>query len=83
MLYKPTDQQEQIKNVAGGLVTFLSDESVIVPGNMVEGIVSGKSLLRALAEGKLVLCEAKETANEAQASGKKVAKKVARKKAEK
>jgi hypothetical protein len=53
---KPIDQ-----NAAHGacqvLLTVLSDEKGSTPNNLLEGVVSGKSLLRAIIGGQLVLCE--------------------------
>jgi len=49
--------QEQVQQTAQVLLAFLSDESVSVPGNMLEGIVSGKSILRGIIQGQLLVCQ--------------------------
>lgn len=50
----PTEQVQQTVQV---LLAFLDSENVKVPGNMLEGIVSGKSLLRGLLNGQLVVAQ--------------------------
>lgn len=47
---------ENVQPTAQNLLAFLDREDVNVPGNMLEAIVSGKSLLRALLNGQLVIC---------------------------
>lgn len=49
--------QEQVQQTSQILLAFLSDQSVSVPGNLLEGVVSGKSLLRGIVSGQLVLCQ--------------------------
>jgi hypothetical protein len=48
---------EAIIPTAQALLSYLDREDIHVPGNLVEAIVSGKSLLRALAQGQLVLAQ--------------------------
>lgn len=48
--------QEQVQQTAQVLLSFLSDERVSIPAPILEGVVSGKSLLRALLAGELVIC---------------------------
>lgn len=48
---------EQVQPTVQNLLAFLDREDVNIPGNMVESIVSGKSLLRALLGGQLVLAQ--------------------------
>lgn len=48
---------EQVQPTVQNLLAFLDREDVNIPGNMVESIVSGKSLLRALLNGQLVLAQ--------------------------
>ena len=48
---------EQVAPTAQALLSFLDREEVSIPGNLLEAIVSGKSLLRALANGQLVLAQ--------------------------
>ena len=54
-------QQEQVQGTAQQMLSFLSDENVNVPGNMLEAIVSGKSLLRGIIGGQLILCQSVNT----------------------
>jgi len=49
--------QEAVTPTAQALLAFLDREDIQVPGNMLESIVSGKSLLRALVNGQLVLAQ--------------------------
>jgi len=80
-MYVPTEQQEQVQQAAQVMLALLSDESVSVPGNLLEGVVSGKSLLRAIVQGSLVVCTEEPSAAEAKTTN--VRKKVARKKGSK
>ena len=48
----PTEQIQQSVQV---LLSFLDSDGASVPGNMLEGIVSGKSILRGLLSGNLGL----------------------------
>lgn len=50
-------ESEQIVPTVQVLLAFLEREDVVVPANMLEGIVSGKSILRALANGQIVLAQ--------------------------
>ena len=50
--------QENVQSAAQVLLAFLDSDGASVPGNMVEGVVSGKSLLRGLLAGQLVICQA-------------------------
>ena len=49
--------QTNVQTTAQSLMAFLDREDVSVPGNMLEAIVSGKSLLRALVAGQLVIAQ--------------------------
>ena len=48
---------EQIQKTVQVLLSFLDSDSVTVPGSMIEGVVSGKSLLRALLDGRLIVAQ--------------------------
>jgi hypothetical protein len=48
---------EQIQATVQVLLTFLDSDGISVPGNMLEGVVSGKSILRGLLNGGLVLAQ--------------------------
>lgn len=48
---------EQVQNTAQILLTYLDDENNSTPNHMLEGIVSGKSLLRGILAGHLVICQ--------------------------
>lgn len=74
-MLKPVDQQN-VQATAQSMMAFLDREDVSVPGNMLEAIVSGKSLLRALVSGQLVVAQNIE-------EPKKEAEKPAEKKVEK
>ena len=50
--------QEQVQKAAQILLTFLDSEGATVPGNLLEGVVSGKSLLRGFLQGTLIVCQA-------------------------
>jgi len=69
--------QEQVIQTAQVLLAYLENPMNSTPNNMVEGIVSGKSLLRGILSGELVICK---PGNAAPAPKKKVAKKKAAKK---
>lgn len=85
-MLRPLDPQA-VQPTVQTLLAFLDDESVSVPGNMVENIVSGKSLLRAILAGKLVVAQNMEAPAQNDSEGepadptKPVAKKKAKKKA--
>ena len=49
-------QQEQVQQVAQVLLSVMSDERCVTPNNLVEGVVSGKQLLKAIVAGQLVVC---------------------------
>ena len=53
-IIKNHDQALQAVQV---LLTVLSDEGSSTPNNLLESVVSGKSILRGLLQGSLVLCE--------------------------
>ena len=53
---------EQIQRTAQVMLSYLDDPENKTPNNMLEGIVSGKSLLRGITAGALVLCEVSEDA---------------------
>lgn len=53
---KPIDIQ-QVQGPVQVLLTVLSDENTSTPNNLIEGVVSGKSLLRAILQGNLVVCQ--------------------------
>lgn len=48
---------EQIQRTAQVLLSVLDSDAVSVPGNLVEGVTSGKSLLRGILQGNVVVCE--------------------------
>lgn len=50
-------QQEAVQPTLESLLAFLDRDDLSVPGSQVEAIVSGKSLLRALIAGQLVLAQ--------------------------
>jgi len=76
---------EQVQSTAQVLLAYLDDPSNKTPNNMLEGIVSGKSLLRGILGGQLVICQAAapEAPPEAveKTAPKKVSKKVSKKQA--
>lgn len=49
----PTDQVHGAVQV---LLTVIGDERASIAGNMVEGVVSAKSLLRGILGGQFVIC---------------------------
>jgi hypothetical protein len=65
MSLKPLDNQEQLQQTCQIALTVLSDEGVRIPGNALEGIVSFKSLIRAILQGQVVLCAAEQPKVEA------------------
>lgn len=48
---------EQVHSTLQVLLAVLSDEGVRIPGNMLEGVVSGKTLIRSIIGGQLVICQ--------------------------
>lgn len=56
---KPVNQ-EQVVQTAQILLAVLSDEEGSTPNKYLEGVVSGKSLLRGLIAGQLVVCALNE-----------------------
>ena len=48
---------EQIQSTAQIVLAYLDDPANNTPNNMLEGIVSGKSLLRGIVSGQLVVCQ--------------------------
>lgn len=55
--YKPIEQQDAVERASQALLALLSSDKTQIPGNLVEAVISGKSLLRAIAEGSVVVCE--------------------------
>ena len=53
---------EQVQPTLVSLLKFLDTETIAVPGNMVEAVVGGKSLLRALISEQLVLAQVAQEA---------------------
>lgn len=49
--------KEQVQQTAQILLAYLDSPENSTPNNMVEGIVSGKSLMRGLITGTLVVCQ--------------------------
>ena len=66
--------QEQVVQTAQILLAVVSDEEGSTPNKFLEGVVSGKSLLRGLIAGQLVVCTAEAPAKEAEAKPKPKAK---------
>lgn len=54
--------QEQVQQTAQIVLTYLDDPENRTPNNMLEGIVSGKSLLRGILAGQLFVCAKTEDA---------------------
>lgn len=50
-------KNDAVQATVQSMLAFFDREDVNVPGNMVESIVSGKSMLRALLNGQLVLAQ--------------------------
>ena len=48
---------EQVQNTAQHLLALLDRDDVSIPGSLAEGVVSGKSLLRGILAGGLVVCQ--------------------------
>lgn len=57
--YTPV-QLNNAKASAAALVEFLGTADVKVPGPILEAVMSGKSLLRAVASESLILCQGQE-----------------------
>lgn len=53
---------EQVQQTAQIMLAFLSEETTSIPGNMAEGIVSGKSLLRGIVGQQLFVCQPEQKA---------------------
>ena len=53
---KPISNHDQALQSVQCLLTVLSDETRSTPNNLLEGVVSGKSILRGLIQGGLMLC---------------------------
>jgi len=49
--------KESVQSTAQVMLTYLDDPANKTPNNMLEGIVSGKGMLRGLINGNLVLCQ--------------------------
>ncbi len=58
MALKPIPYQDQVQRTCQVGLTVLSDEKCNVPGNMVEGILSFKTLLSGILNGSIILCQA-------------------------
>ncbi len=71
--------KDHVQQTAQILLAYLDDERNATPNNMLEGIVSGKSLLRGILGGQLILCQEQEPAGDPQKPTKKTAKKTAKK----
>jgi hypothetical protein len=56
---KPINQ-EQVVQTSQVVLAVLSDEDSSTPNKYLEGVVSGKSLLRGIISGQLVVCQAEE-----------------------
>ena len=56
MSLKPLDL-EQIQGTCQIVLAYLDDPENSTPNNMVEGIAGGKSLLRGVLSGNLVICQ--------------------------
>ncbi len=52
---------DQVAPTFQNALAFLDREETVVPGNMVEGIMSLKSMCRALLSGQLILCQAPQS----------------------
>ena len=50
-------QQEQVQQTLQVVLAYLEDEHGVTPNAMVDGIVSGKSLLRGILSGQLLVCQ--------------------------
>jgi len=79
--------QEQVQQTAQVLLSYLDDPNNSTPNSQLEGIVSGKSLLRGILAGNLMICQNIEVPHGAgdgpidSPTPKKAAKKKAAKKA--
>lgn len=60
-MFQPINPDQSTKTVQV-MLTYLDDPANSTPNNLVEGIASGKSLLRALLNGDLVICSRAATA---------------------
>lgn len=49
--------ENAVKQTAQVLLSVLDDERFSCPGNLVEGVTSGKSLLRGIIGGNVIVCE--------------------------
>lgn len=56
MKYTPVPV-EQVQKTSQLTLAFLDSPGANVPGNLIEGVVSCKSMLRSLISGTLVLCQ--------------------------
>lgn len=56
MSLKPINQ-EQVQGASQVILAYLDDGANTTPNNLLEGIVSGKSLLRGIISGNLVVCQ--------------------------
>jgi hypothetical protein len=60
MSLKPINQ-EQVQQASQVMLAYLDDGANTTPNNLVEGIVSGKSLLRGIINGSLIVCQKEAT----------------------
>jgi len=79
--------QEQVQKAVQVVLDYLSNPANSTPNDILEGIVSGKSLLRGIAAGSLVVCQNQDVSPVipplADSPEKPVRKKVAKKRASK
>lgn len=71
---------EPVQKACQVLLAAVSDEGCRIPGNLLEGVMSGKSLLQAILNGNLVVCQKPEPDKKAKEPVKPAAKKKAKKK---
>jgi len=57
MKLAPIAKQEQVQGTAQQVLAYLDDPTNKTPNNMLEAIVSGKSLLRGIITGQLIVCQ--------------------------
>jgi len=56
MLLQPVNK-DQVQKTAQVVLAYLEDARNATPNDMLDGVVSGKSLLRALVNGNLIVCQ--------------------------
>ena len=49
--------KDQVQKTAQVVLAYLEDARNVTPNDMLDGVVSGKSLLRALINGNLIVCQ--------------------------